>query len=59
MTPVVNGGVSVHQASYAVMCEVVLVDSSRTGSGPGGTGSVRWRVSAALYSLLMTHPESW
>lgn len=48
-----------HQASYEVMCEVlrgVLVVSVQAGPGPGGTGSIRCRVSGALYALLMAHP---
>lgn len=57
--PVVGGSASAHQASYEVVCEVlrgVLVDSVQAGPGPGGTGSIRCRVSGALYALLMTHP---
>lgn len=48
-----------HQASYGDICEVlrgVLVEGVQAGPGPGGIGSVRCRVSGAMYALLMAHP---
>jgi hypothetical protein len=51
---------SVHQTSYAVMCELlrrVLGDAVESGPGAaGGIGSVACRATAALYAVLMDHP---
>lgn len=51
---------TVYQSSHDLMCQSlrkVLVDGVQAGRGAaGGIGSVRCRVSAALYALLMAHP---
>ncbi|MGQ0719316.1 MAG: hypothetical protein ACT4NP_18780 [Pseudonocardiales bacterium] len=51
---------TVYQTSHDLMCQSlrkVLVDGVQTERGDaGGIGSVRCRVSAALYALLMAHP---
>ncbi|MGH3886402.1 MAG: hypothetical protein ACRDSZ_07500 [Pseudonocardiaceae bacterium] len=60
MTPVIRSGLSVYETSYDVLCRLlrkVLVDGVRAGRGAvGGIGSVQFRVSAALYALLLAHP---
>ncbi len=52
---------TVYQTSHDLMCQSlrkVLVDGAQVGGrdATGGIGSVRCRVSAALYALLMAHP---
>lgn len=57
---VIRGGLPLDQASYEFLCEVlrgVLRDGVLAGPGPGeGIGSLRCRVSGALYALLSAHP---
>jgi hypothetical protein len=53
-------GRSVHQTSYAVMCELLRrVLGEAVESGPGAAGGIRsvaCRATAALYAVLMDHP---
>lgn len=60
MTPVILRGPSVYQTSYDLLCRLlrkVLADDVQTGcDAAGGIGSVQFRVSAALYALLLAHP---
>jgi hypothetical protein len=60
VTPVIRSGASVYQDSYEFMCKAlcgVLADGVRAGLGAEeGIGSLRCRVSGALYALLLTHP---
>jgi hypothetical protein len=56
----IRRGGSVYQTDYEFMCKVlcgVLADGVRAGLGAEeGIGSLRCRVSGALYALLLTHP---
>lgn len=56
----IRSSLSVYQTSYNLLCgllRAVLVDGVRAGRGAvGGIGSVRCRVSATLYALLLAHP---
>ncbi|MGH3771967.1 MAG: hypothetical protein ACRDRW_11330 [Pseudonocardiaceae bacterium] len=59
MPATADHGRSVYQASYEFMCTMLckaLADGVRAGLGEEGVGSLRCRVSGALYAVLLDHP---
>lgn len=57
--PTTHQARSIYQSSYEFMCTMlgkVLAEGVRAGLGEDGVGSVRCRVSGALYAVLQDHP---